>query len=289
MIILTTRRNGHDIARLRAVRGISPRRVALARAFTIIELLVVIAIIAILASLLLPALGKAKVSAQTTACLSNLKQLQICWQLYAEDNDDVLTPNNYVYEADPTNAPTPLLISTSWCPGNVRVDATTANIERGLLFPYNRSTEIYHCPADRSTIEDANGVKLGLPRTRSYNMSTSIHCDDAYSFTRFLEIADPPTSQLFVFIDVHEDDIIDSTFGIDPVNSPYGDSWIDLPADRHNRGANLSFADGHVEHWRWNSPKRFTHWVQRPTDEGDRRDLRRLQECARQWHPRSLP
>jgi prepilin-type N-terminal cleavage/methylation domain-containing protein len=65
-------------------------------AFTLIELLVVIAITGILASLLLPALSRARESARTVVCLSNLRQLNLAWWMYAEDNHDWLTPNNPV-------------------------------------------------------------------------------------------------------------------------------------------------------------------------------------------------
>jgi prepilin-type N-terminal cleavage/methylation domain-containing protein/prepilin-type processing-associated H-X9-DG protein len=250
-------------------------------AFTLIELLVVLAVIAILAALLLPALSQAKGHALSLACLNNLKQQQLAWHFYADDNNDAVAPNNSFYSmTGPGSTALPQLTGTgpSWCPGVAPLDTTPTNIQEGVLFPYTRATPLYHCPSDRSTVTD----RPELLRTRSYCMNISLNCDDALgSCRKRAEITAPPPTRLFVLIDTHEQDIWDSTFGIFSADSPYATDWLDVPADRHQQGANLSFADGHTEHWRWKAPKRvMTRWE--PTaGPADLADLQRLQQCAK--------
>jgi prepilin-type N-terminal cleavage/methylation domain-containing protein/prepilin-type processing-associated H-X9-DG protein len=238
--------------------------------FTLIELLVVIAIIAILATLLLSALAKAKEEARRANCISNLKQLQLCWQMYADDYAGVLCPNDWIDTGMAGDANLGDMTNISWCNGDARTDVNSTNIRSGLLFPYNTSTAIYHCPSDMSTIQDQNGNPLPQARTRSYNMSQSVngygllvdpqsHCYvDALQpcFSKFSSITNPTPSHLFVFIDENENTLEDDQFGY-PMRNYYGyyGWWFDMPSNRHNQGADLSFADGHVEYWRWQVPK----------------------------------
>ena len=256
-------------------------------AFTLVELLAVIAITVLLLAILLPALSRAKAKTYEVTCLNNLKQLQICAKLYSLDHDGVLLPNRYVYNIN-TRAPS-LGFSNdlTWCPGLAPFDTTTENIERGLLFPYNESTDIYRCPSDKSRVRTPEGESLHLRRTRSYNLSQSInglpYSDKTLfppSFAKESEIDDPKPSELLFFVGVHEDSILDSHFGIPPRDSVFAEEplrWWDLPTGRHSQGGNFSFADGHVEHWRWARPKIFTELGQFVRQDGELQDFLRVQ------------
>jgi len=243
------------------------RRTQRVNAFTLIELLVVIAIIAILAALLLPVLSKAKRQAQNAICMSNLKQLTLCQHLYVLDNNDFFPPNNpgATFTITTNGDAYTYSLTLSWLPDpDALTELDPSNIMNGLLYKYNTSLPIYHCPSDLSTLQTPDGTPLPQLRWRSYNMSQSVNGnpDPTYApyipaWTKLTAIRTPSPSALFVLIDENADTIQDANYGSPPNGSPYYEQniWWDMPSDRHGQGANISFADGHVEHWKWLCPK----------------------------------
>jgi prepilin-type N-terminal cleavage/methylation domain-containing protein len=242
------------------------------RGFTLIELLTVIATIAVLAALLLPILGKAKIKAQRTTCLSNLRQLGFAWVMYRDDNND------YLAESYPLNNP------EVWVQGDMTKPDQVGNAElirQGKLFPYNHSVQIYHCPADQGvTIVD----KV-FPTVRSYSMNCFMGARDPKLgpipdtavgyvpfYSKYSDIPDP--SQIWVMLDEDERSISDGFFLTDPT----GQIWFSFPASsdhRHNYSYTLSFGDGHSEIWRL-TDSRSTQVNRKETEQPGNTDIARL-------------
>jgi prepilin-type N-terminal cleavage/methylation domain-containing protein/prepilin-type processing-associated H-X9-DG protein len=245
--------------------------------FTLIELLVVIAIIAILASMLLPALAKAKTKAQGIMCMNNGKQVMLANKLYAGDFNELLPPNE-----DDSGAPA----GHVWLQGHVNDLPWNTNNARyndprwNTMAKYvGGNDKIFKCPADPATVTWA-GRKI--PRTRSISASQAVGTvctsfpgghstfvtatthgpwlDGNHGHTRgrtfrtFGKESDfVDAAQTWVYIDEHHESINDAGFGHPGPGATA--RWVDWPAVYHNSAGGLSFADGHAEIKKWKGIK----------------------------------
>jgi prepilin-type processing-associated H-X9-DG protein len=215
--------------------------------------------IAILAALLLPALGRAKQRAQTASCLNNLKQLQLSYRMYVDDNNDFLPPNEAIPNLD-----------TSWVLGNAQTNVTTTNLQSGLIFHYNQNVKIYVCPANILLISDGAGGFMPQTRTCSVDFALGGYAPPSLAaagsaqgggtfngvttLAKFNQIqtSSAGMAQKIVFVDEAQNNVDDGCFGIYPRSSG-NNTWWEIPGCRHDgkRSCTFSFADGHAEVWRW--------------------------------------
>lgn len=252
--------------------------------FTLVELMTVAAVILILVSLLAAALNKTQSKALRLTCLQNTRQLQTAWLMYTDDNDQRFPLNRSVPTLKQSKLIGSVMSSNSWVAGNPRIDLDDRNIRAGTLFPYAKNPEVYRCPMDDSRVFN----RPDLERTRSYSISSYLSGDgagfDPAVKVKFDELINPRPENIFVFIEEHEASLWIGGFNVlERTRLTIADIPLSsTPADRHNQGCHVSFADGHVEYWKWYAPK--TELASGPSltkhSASTLNDLRRLQSCT---------
>ncbi len=248
--------------------------------FTLIELLVVIAIIAILASLLLPALAKAKTKAQGIMCMNNSNQLMKGWHMFTTDNNDLIL--GAVHGGDANYGAVPRLVDTfrdgvtqqlvyPWAQGWQDWSTSLQNTNRAALIdpryssiaPYIAGNlGVFKCPADKFLSPDQKRARW-TQRLRSMSGNIAVGngngnvgdgpWDAASNYKKVRKASQmtlPGPAEVWVYLDEHPDSMNDPGF-FSPRGAKTSLSWVDVAANYHNGACGVAFADGHSEIHKW--------------------------------------
>ncbi len=208
------------------------------KGFTLIELLVVIAIIALLLSVLLPSLKRAKEAGKRTVCLFNAKSLTTAWMLYVQENDGRF-PGSWTAD----NGWIRVVDGFPYDPENAPAEKQLEALEGGLLYPYLETTDVFRCPVARK-----NELRT-YSMTHALNGAATATTWGGLVLTKMSQIKN--TANRITFLDDYITDW-DACWMI------YYDQakWWNATPIRHGSGGNVfSFADGHSEFWSWSDDR----------------------------------
>jgi hypothetical protein len=267
-----SRDSGYQSRSPRAARGAKMRtRDPSASGFALNDLTAALAAVLLLLLVVVASAAATRNAARGAICLSNQAALVRAWKLYALDNDRKLVGNldgGAVMAGSNSNATWVLGwldfsggLTVANLPGPSNTNTALLTLYSPLAPYLGRVASVFKCPADTSL---SFGTR-GAPRVRSVSMNGYVGARSApwnagYRQMTTMDAIHPSTpAETFVFIEEREDSINDGWFivdmsGFDPPN-PGAHRLVDFPADWHDRGLYLSFADGHAEYWRWQDPR----------------------------------
>lgn len=263
-------------------------------AFTLVELLVVIGTLTLLTVMLAPALAGAKPDRHAVQCLDNERRIVQAWRMYADDNNDLLAPNDYPYLTAFTGlSDAQKNLVKNWVVGSIAEASDAAAganpgklllAPQALLSPYVKAVDTYKCAASKLLI-------AGKPLIRNYSMNLAVG-------TRWASAANPPgypsvtantsrgdpvgggwlpgsyrdpqstyftygkmsafnvpgPANTWVLIEENPMTINDGLFAVSMDNT----KQVDYPSGLHGGGCGIAFVDGHAELHRWWSPHTYT-------------------------------
>jgi len=234
------------------------------KAFTLIELLVVISIIALLLSILMPSLQRAKEGGMRAVCLSNQHQLVLAWATYASSSDDKIVNGNTRNGAGDITLPPGVNGWVLWTPigeppltavpldpepgrgfsafGQIVEDQLDC-IKGGDLYSYCESFKAYKCPVGRRGNERTYSIVDSMNGWDPGSWPNPVGTPNPLIYRNINKIKDG--SRKLVFLDCGEQSYASWTQG------PMATTWMEPIASRHGEGSTFSFADGHAEHRKW--------------------------------------
>jgi prepilin-type N-terminal cleavage/methylation domain-containing protein len=254
------------------------------KGFTLVELLVVISIIALLLAILMPALGKAREQGQKVVCMSNTKQLQLGWSVYAENNNGKLVFGSTTRVRQSgwhklTWQISALHSEPSWvaCPWYTNENEEGAGeippaifntdpwyndelIKMGTLYSTVRDLKAYRCPVSAPWSKNKSRSYAISSRMNGYNGAGEGALRESIKFKTLNNIT--AVSDMMVFI--CQGGVFPDDYGYECFSSfAAAREWRDLPPPVHmgKTGTPISFADGHSDYWKWNRAKEYVKYL----------------------------